>query len=102
MRFYYPTDICLVRFPVTNWSIKEFDRIKIKKRVQNASRSFKVAPIGQNLNKETTVTIFDNERWVQIYEELKQLYQLKDLIEPLEAKRLKEQQEQTQSEQGEN
>jgi len=44
--------------------------------------------------------LFNNvapEHWEQIYEELKQLYNLKDLIAPLEEQRIKEQQERTQA-----
>lgn len=41
----------------------------------------------------------DLDYWMQIYENLKQLCNLKDLVAPLEERRLKEQQEQTQREQ---
>lgn len=55
-----------------------------------------VAPKLKKSNSKTKNTeTYDGDFWWQIYEELKQLYNLKDLIAPLEEKRLKTQQEQT-------
>ncbi len=60
---------------------------------------FIVAHPDQNPNYRAILESFDNEHWLQIYEDFKNLYKLKELIDPLEEQRLKEQQEQKDCEQ---
>lgn len=63
--------------------------------LQLATHSVLVARRCQKLNPKGINDNFDSDYLWQIYEELKQLSNLKDLIAPLEARRIREQQEQT-------